>query len=687
MSKYNKKIYFKIRRIKKKKTISFLFLPFFLFGFTTLLSQSTLKYSGDYKGGKAEYEYYVKEDKRVFHGKCTYSDEEFDFSGNYSHGVRVGQWTKTKVRNFYTKNNSTITLDCFVEYFQFNDEGELHGEYKKTHEFLDYKGDKLTGKFTGQEFIFNYKNGNLNGDFYLNSDLRLLKENPEFIKGSINKSGYIDGDLVVNGRHFLESYTYDGHSVGTYVIINQEFDNGVLIKSSLENPETGEVSKHSNKLYTAKDGVFSKFIDIDHTNLIEYKKHVSIFDNNTPTEKPEFFIESPFDIDEVIKIPTNIENVQIELPSIIKIIKPQYVLSESGNEMLVNSKKTINQSISSYKNIVRGVQIDINKNSFFKGISLTTNNSKIIRADTSKAITETKLELLKDIYKLNRNYVLLVRILSDKINYDQVYDLQRLRVFKSSLSFSTDSKVEDLSFKEFPAYFSNTEEFLLKYSQRQNELTESIEIKLNKLKKLVDRVRVEANKQEEFESKKDEVENINNKIDIELNKHLSKSESKIFPHLIKIKNKEFLSFESTVENSKSTDDKIFAALQWSIYLDSLNDLVSMSNQILMKKNRIEQDNTVDKLFVIDEDNSTKFNNTKLFSPIYETYIPQSMIDITKSSDVSKIHKLLSDLDQVLTLSEFFSKNRSKNLEKSLKKAKDKKEIKELLEKEYKDNDK
>ncbi len=179
-------------------------------------AQQIKSYKGDYKEGKATYQYYEDKDyERVYHGSFSYTrySGESTITGAYKHNIKTGKWVFTDVDESFLGLTDHTHENLTVNYKN----GELHGNCSYVKKDLD-KNKKVMAKSTAS-FI----NGKLSGAYYLYT----LESETKF---NVNKDGFIHGD-------FIKTYeSYEGNFED-----RRKYKNGILYWQLHRNLETGEI--------------------------------------------------------------------------------------------------------------------------------------------------------------------------------------------------------------------------------------------------------------------------------------------------------------------------------------------------------------------------------------------------------------------------------------------------------------
>lgn len=186
----------------------FIFLFFYCFQAN---AQALKTYSGKFKGGQATYTYRDNpEGGRIYEGKFSYTYLAFRINGNYKNDKKDGLWSyktdKGELKVHYTEGMLNGS-------YQF--EGVAPTLYARLSASLTLKNNKLVGAVKASGFISpRWDMGSLTGQF--------------------DENGYADGIWI------YDTTPYEGIK-----IYRATYKNGYLLKSSVEDTTTGDISSKS----------------------------------------------------------------------------------------------------------------------------------------------------------------------------------------------------------------------------------------------------------------------------------------------------------------------------------------------------------------------------------------------------------------------------------------------------------
>ena len=173
-----------------------------------LHAQNLKTYSGKFKGGQATYTYRDNpEGGRIYEGKFSYTYQAFRINGNYKNDKKDGLWSyktdKGELKVHYTDGMLNGS-------YQF--EGVAPTAYARLSASLTLKNNKMVGAVKASGFISpRWHMGTLTGQF--------------------DENGYADGAWI------YDTTPYEGIK-----IYRATYKNGYLLKSSIEDVTTGDVS-------------------------------------------------------------------------------------------------------------------------------------------------------------------------------------------------------------------------------------------------------------------------------------------------------------------------------------------------------------------------------------------------------------------------------------------------------------
>jgi len=119
--------------------------------------QKIKNYNGNFKNGKASYQYYEnKQMDRIFHGKFSYNGELFNVHGYFINGNKNGKWIISANNKKYSNWKGSILLNTIVEGNYKNGSLDGYWKYKNIMRFIDMNDKDIetsTASFKNNHFI------------------------------------------------------------------------------------------------------------------------------------------------------------------------------------------------------------------------------------------------------------------------------------------------------------------------------------------------------------------------------------------------------------------------------------------------------------------------------------------------------------------------------------------------------
>ncbi len=393
----------------------FLILVTLIYTFSSLYSQKTQRYSGDfYNGmkikGKASYSYYYDNNKKVKNGSFRYSAREKNetwrysssITGNYKSNLRNGKWLFNieskdyeKSRDGYYYNISTTLKANYIDgkpngKWYFKTIKSKHKKEKKQNHWRNV-GDTIIENIV---IKLNWNKG------ILTDSLVIINKEIEEIVAIMDNYGYIKSLSHSNKHNLIDIVSYrdsilEYHRIGNQTQVNYEYKayldlggNESLIKKkkrSIIYSDNCKIDDYLEKYIFMNSQLLYSFIDGDLTlKKDRYNKYRLAL-------KGMYY----YDIKPILTIKENeiIKDIKIKHANIkhAKWLNERQLNKEPKNKILLADKRRLDNALSAYKNI------NCNIEAYKKFVSLhNTLNNTCVPIETSFKI-ETKIDFLEEL--------------------------------------------------------------------------------------------------------------------------------------------------------------------------------------------------------------------------------------------------------------------------------------------------